>query len=89
MGQIPAKGFLPSAPYGASPAANAVNPVQPAAMNPQTPLLPPNFTDPGKQVAAPVASALNPTAAGSPTAPKNPFGGGGMGQMFGRGLFGL
>ena len=47
MGQVPAKYFLPSAPYGASPAANTLNPVQSAAVNPQTPLLSSNFYDPG------------------------------------------
>jgi hypothetical protein len=47
VGQIPNKYFLPSSPYGASPAASALNPSQPAAQNPQTPLLPPNFNDPG------------------------------------------
>lgn len=52
MGSIPAKYFLPSAPYGSSDTANALNSVQPGATNPQMPLLPPNFTDPGKMLAA-------------------------------------
>lgn len=47
MGQVPPKYMLPAAPYGSSQAANAINKVQPAAVNPQQPLLPPNFTDPG------------------------------------------
>lgn len=50
MGQIPPKYFTQPAPYGSSQAANVVNPVQQAAQNPQTPLLPPNFTDPGKAI---------------------------------------
>lgn len=50
MGQVPPKYFLPSAPYGASEAVNALSPVQPAATNPQQPLLPPNF---GQQPMAP------------------------------------
>ena len=49
MGMVPPKYLLPSAPYGQSDAVNAVNAVQPQAINPQTPLLPPNFTDPGTQ----------------------------------------
>lgn len=65
MGQVPPKYLMPSAPYGQSDAANAVNSVQPAAINPQTPLLPPNFTDPGAQ--------SNPLTGGNPQAPKNPF----------------
>lgn len=48
MGQVPAKYMLPSSPYGSSPAANVLNPTQPAAMNPQTPLLPPNFQSGGQ-----------------------------------------
>jgi hypothetical protein len=47
MGQVPPKYMMPSAPYGASQAANTLNPVQQAATNPQVPLLPPNYTDPG------------------------------------------
>lgn len=43
MGQVPPKYFLPSAPYGSSDAANALNPAQKNATNPQQPLLPPNF----------------------------------------------
>lgn len=43
MGQVPAKWFYPPTPYGNSTAAAVVNPSQPAAVNPQTPLLPPNF----------------------------------------------
>lgn len=38
--------MLPSAPYGASPATNSLNPVQPGAVNPQTPLLPPGMQVP-------------------------------------------
>ena len=58
MGQVPPKYFMPSAPYGASPATNVVNPTQPGARNPQTPLLPPNFQDPGAmQSATPAASS--------------------------------
>jgi len=62
MGQVPAKYMMPSAPYGQSDAANAVNAVQPAAQNPQTPLLPPNFSDPGTTIQGANAQA-----------PKNPF----------------
>jgi hypothetical protein len=65
MGQTPAKYFLPSAPYGASPAANALSPTQPAATNPQTPLLPPNFQSGGTLQ----TGATNPLATSSPTSP--------------------
>lgn len=65
MGQVPPKYMLPSAPYGQSDAINAVNSVQPQAINPQTPLLPPNFQDPGTQA--------NPVTGGNPQAPQNPF----------------
>ncbi len=47
MGQVPPKFMMPSTPYGSSQAANTLNPTMPAAQNPQMPLLPPNFTDPG------------------------------------------
>lgn len=50
MGQTPSKYLLPSAPYGSSQAVNTTNPVQPLASNPQTPLTPPNFQDPGTAV---------------------------------------
>lgn len=71
MGQTPPKYFLPSAPYGSSPASNTLNPTQQAAQNPQTPLLPPNFTDPGTMTqsatnassplsAAPAQSQIDP-----------------------------
>lgn len=90
MGQIPAKSFLPPVPYGASQGVNALNPSQPAAQNPQTPLLPPNFTDPGTMMSGATQSAAT-GGTGS-----NPFGGGGGGpvkspfsQMFGKGLFGI
>jgi len=59
MGQTPPKYFLPSSPYGSSPAINAVNPSQPAAMNPQSPLLPPAFSDPGTMGANPT-QAMQP-----------------------------
>ena len=62
MGQVPPTYMLPSAPYGQSDAVNAVNAVQPAAQNPQTPLLPPNFTDPGTTIQG-----------ANPQAPRNPF----------------
>jgi hypothetical protein len=62
MGQVPPKYFLPSSPYGSSPAANALNPNQPAAQNAQTPLLPPNWTDPGT---LPTIQNTAPTNAGS------------------------
>jgi|SRR5580704_850893 hypothetical protein len=80
MGSTPAKYFLPSAPYGASPAANALNPTQPAATNPQTPLLPPNFQSGGNVASGTTPSgAPNPTAAGtgnpfSPAGANNPYG---------------
>ena len=60
MGQVPPKYLLPSAPYGQSDAVNAVNAVQPQAINPQTPLLPPNFADPGTTVTASNQAASNP-----------------------------
>ncbi|MBV9179871.1 MAG: hypothetical protein JO356_01050 [Acidobacteria bacterium] len=63
MGQVPPKYMLPSAPYGSSDAANSVNAVQPQAVNPQTPLLPPNFQDSGQM------QQQNPT----PQAGQNPF----------------
>lgn len=47
MGQVPPKYMYPSAPYGGSQATNTLNSAQPIPANPQTPLLPPNFTDPG------------------------------------------
>lgn len=50
MGQVPAKYFMPPAPQGASAASNVVNPVQAPPINPQTPLLPSGFTDPGATV---------------------------------------
>lgn len=68
MGQVPAKYILPSAPYGQSDSVNAVNAVQPAALNPQTPLIPPNFTDPGKALS-------NPIQGNNPQAPKMNFNG--------------
>jgi len=83
VGQTPPKSFLPSSPYGASPAANVLNPVQPTAQNPQVPLLPPNFTDPGRMQQQNAQSSLT---GGTGT---NPFGGGGMAKMFGKGLFGM
>lgn len=67
MGQVPPKYFLPSSPYGSSPAANVLNPVQPAAQNPQTPMLPPTFSDPG-----PMQKAAAPTQATTPTTSKRP-----------------
>jgi hypothetical protein len=54
MGQVPPKYFPPSAPYGSSDATNSLQAVQPMAINPQTPLLPPNFTDPGRTLGATV-----------------------------------
>lgn len=75
IGQVPAKGFLPSAPYGASPAANVLNPSQPAAQNPQTPLLPPSFTDPGRML---------PQQSTQPIG-GNPLGVGGENPFYGRG----
>ncbi len=80
MGQVPPKYFMPSAPYGSSDATNTVNQANPAAQNPQTPLLPPNFTDPGKQTSQ---------AAPAATAPQNSYGGMNLGanpwgKMFGK-----
>jgi len=65
MGQVPPKYIMPSAPYGQSDAVNAVNAVQPQALNPQTPLLPPNFSGAGQ--------LPNPVQGSNPQAPKNPF----------------
>ena len=59
MGTVPAKYFLPPAPYGTSPAQNTISPATQAAQNPQVPLLPPNFFDPGKMQQA---QATNPFA---------------------------
>jgi hypothetical protein len=44
---VPPKYMLPSAPYGASQAANTLNPAQQSQPNPQLPLLPSTFVDPG------------------------------------------
>jgi len=79
MGQVPSKFFPAPMPYGASPAANVLNPTQPAAQNAQVPLLPPNFTDPGKLQAQTVAQNVTPGGGG----PQN------MNRLFGRGLFGM
>lgn len=74
MGQVPPKYMMPSAPYGQSDAVNAVNAVQPAAINPQTPLLPPNFTDPGTQASQTSSTPLTSSSSGSlGQASKNPF----------------
>lgn len=62
MGQTPAKYFPPPAPYGSSMASNTVNPVSPGAQNPQTPLLPPNFLDPGKSAQGTAQNAQAPIA---------------------------
>lgn len=67
MGQVSPKYFLPSSPYGASPAASALNPVQQGAVNPQIPLLPASFSDPGTMQAQ-----QNPLAA--PLTARNPRG---------------
>jgi hypothetical protein len=75
MGQTPPKYFLPSAPYGASEGANALNPVQPGAVNPQTPLLPPNFQDPGTMTTANAAQMFNPANMGGGPRGGNPFSG--------------
>jgi hypothetical protein len=87
MGQgVPPKYFLPSAPYGASEAANALNPTQPGAQNPQTPLLPPNFFDPGKMTTSQAAQGMNPANQGGN--PFMPSGRSSTNNMFMRGLFG-
>lgn len=90
MGQMPPpKYFLPSSPYGSSPAINALNPTQPAAQNPQVPLLPPNFQDPGTMAQSMNPANMNGLPPGAGGAGGNPFmGRGGQNQMFGRGLFG-
>jgi hypothetical protein len=62
MGQVPPKYMLPSAPYGQSSAVNALNTVQPAPVNPQTPLLPPNFNDPGTTVGTSLGGTRKPIA---------------------------
>ncbi len=70
MGQVPPKYFLPSSPYGSSPASKALSPTQPGAVNPQTPLLPPNFSDPGTMAqaspSAPLTNATRSTLNNSP-----------------------
>ncbi len=58
MGQVPPKSFLPSSPIGGSSATNAVNPVQAMGVNPQQPLLPPNFQN--QPTMNPTASTPNP-----------------------------
>ena len=75
---VPPKWFAPPAPYGSSPAANTVNPVAPAAQNPQVPLLPPNFSDPGTTVrgvaSAPARNPIQPGGStGFPRRPYNPL----------------
>src|SRR5438105_4961454 len=47
IGSVPAKYMLPSVPYGTSEGIASLSQARPAAQNPQTPLLPPNFQDPG------------------------------------------
>lgn len=42
--------MTPSAPFGSSDAINSLNSAQPIAPNPQQPLLPPGFTDPGTTI---------------------------------------
>ncbi len=88
IGQVPPKFFLGSAPYGASPSADVVNPVQPGATNPQQSLLPPNFTDPGTTI----QGQAGPTQQSAFRRPNfgggMPFGqDGDMQRLFGRGLF--
>jgi hypothetical protein len=61
MGQVPAKYFYPPAPYGSSLASNTVNQVNPAARNPQTPLLPTGFTDPGTTISGSQAASASTT----------------------------
>src|SRR5690348_466659 len=89
MGQTPPKYFLPQAPAGSSSSSNVLNPVQPQAVNPQTPLLPPSFFDPGTMQApaspstapfapAPIQSPAPPTpnpapAQRAPVKMQNPF----------------
>ena len=65
IGSVPPKFFLPSAPYGASPAANALNPSQSAAINPQQSLLPPNFQS-GGTLPGSTPAASNPLSTSSP-----------------------
>ena len=59
MGQVPPKWFLAPAPYGSSEAATPVNPVQPAAVSPQMPMLPPNFQDPGTMAQGTTSQLFN------------------------------
>lgn len=71
MGQVPPKDFLPAAPIGASAATNTLNPAQKAPQNAQTPLLPPNFTDPGTSgMASATQNPFNPFTV-SPTPAQN------------------
>lgn len=71
MGQVGPKYFMPSAPQGASPASNVVNPVQAPPVNPQTPLLPTGFTDPGATVFGHAAPSIG-TLGGSGGIPRPP-----------------
>jgi len=91
MGQVPAKFMLPSAPYGSSEGANVLNPVQPGASNPQTPLLPPNFQDPGTMPSStplqqPAQQGLQRSLFGGQQQPQ--LGQQNYSQLFKRSLFG-
>lgn len=82
MGQVPPKYFMPSAPYGSSDAVNALNQAQPAAVNPQSPILPNNFTNPGTGATAGTqntAQSIRQPVQNPFGAPNNPF----------KGMFGL
>src|SRR5690348_4317696 len=68
MGQTPPKYFLNQAPAGSSSSSNVLNPVQPQAVNPQTPLLPPGFSDPGTATAQQL-NPFTPSRAAAPVAP--------------------
>lgn len=67
MGQIPPKYMYPSAPYGGSQATNTLNAAQPIPANPQTPLLPPNFTDSGATMQGNQQAPQNAQKPGTPS----------------------
>lgn len=72
MGQVPAKYMMPSSPYGGSQAANVLNAAQPPGINPQTPLLPTTFTDPGTTVRGFGGGTPGMPTKGNPLNPTNP-----------------
>lgn len=83
MGQVPAKYLTPSAPFGSSDAINSLNAAKPMQANPQQPLLPPGFTDPGTTVGGGAAAGSAGTGAAAGGSLSQQYG-----NLFGRGYFG-